>query len=104
VPASALKPGQGQAKNNRPERHFIRLKVYDRPGVLADVTAILRQHDISVESINQPSRSEDGVNGDVPVILTTHETTPSALTAAIAEITDLSTVLAEPVVLSIGHD
>ncbi len=103
-PASMLKPAQGQAQNNRAERHFIRLQVYDRPGVLADVTAILRQHDISVESINQPSRSEDGIHGDVPIIMTTHETVASELFAAMAEIADLSTVLAEPVVLSIGHD
>ena len=103
-PASMLKSAQGQAQNNRAERHFIRLQVYDRPGVLADVTAILRQHDISVESINQPSRSEDGIHGDVPIIMTTHETVASELFAAMAEIADLSTVLAEPVVLSIGHD
>ena len=102
--ASHLKPAQGQAQYNQAERHFIRLQVYDRPGVLADVTAILRQHDISVESINQPSRSEDGVNGDVPIIMTIHETTPAELSAAMAEIANLSTVLAEPVVLSIGHD
>lgn len=103
-PATDLRPSQGLAQNHRAERHFIRLQVYDRPGVLADVTAILRQHDISVESINQPSRSEDGVNGNVPVIMTTHETTPSELSAAMTEIANLSTVLAEPVVLSIGHD
>jgi len=102
--ASHLKPAQGQAQYNQAERHFIRLQVYDRPGVLADVTAILRQHDISVKSINQPSRSEDGVNGNVPIIMTIHETTPAELSAAMAEIANLSTVLAEPVVLSIGHD
>ena len=103
VPAKALKQGNSKAISNRMERHFIRLKVYDRPGVLADITAILRGHDISVESINQPSRAEDGVNGAVPVILTTHEVKPPAVAAATAEMAELEAVLAEPVIFPIYH-
>ena len=105
VPAKSLKQANSKTTSapTRMERHFIRLKVYDRPGVLADITAILRQHDISVESINQPSRSEDGVNGAVPVILTTHEVKHHAVTGATAEMVGLEAVLAEPVIFPIYH-
>ena len=104
VPAKSLKQGNNKTISpSRMERHFIRLKVYDRPGVLADITAILRGHDISVESINQPSRAEDGVNGAVPVILTTHEVKPHAVAAATAEMAELEAVLAEPVIFPIYH-
>ena len=104
VPAKSLKQGNNKTISpSRMERHFIRLKVYDRPGVLADITAILRGHDISVESINQPSRAEDGVNGAVPVILTTHEVKPHAVAAATAEMAQLEAVLAEPVIFPIYH-
>ena len=103
VPAKSLKQGNNKTISNRMERYFIRLKVYDRPGVLADITAILRGHDISVESINQPSRAEDGVNGAVPVILTTHEVRPKPLAAATAEMAELEAVLAEPVIFPIYH-
>ena len=103
VRAKNLKQGNNKAISNRLEKHFIRLKVYDRPGVLADITAILRGHDISVESINQPSRAEDGVNGAVPVILTTHEVKPKPLAAATAEMAELEAVLAEPVIFPIYH-
>ena len=103
VPAKSLKQGNNKTISNRMEKHFIRLKVYDRPGVLADITAILRGHDISVESINQPSRAEDGVNGAVPVILTTHEVKPHAVAAATKEMAELEAVLAEPVIFPIYH-
>ena len=103
VPAKSLKQGNSKTISGRMEKHFIRLKVYDRPGVLADITAILRGHDISVESINQPSRAEDGVNGAVPVILTTHEVKPKAVAAATAEMAELEAVLAEPVIFPIYH-
>ena len=104
VPAKSLKQGNSKTISpGRMERYFIRLKVYDRPGVLADITAILRGHDISVESINQPSRAEDGVNGAVPVILTTHEVKPHAVAAATAEMAELEAVLAEPVIFPIYH-
>ena len=56
-----------------------------------------------MESLLQSGRSDDGENGDVPVILTTHEVPPQAITAAIVELTELPTVLAEPVILTMGH-
>ncbi len=79
------------------ERHvggqYIRLMVLDRPGVMADVTAALRDEDISLEALLQHGRSPDGA---VPVVITTHETTGAAMDRALARIADLKAVLEPP--------
>jgi homoserine dehydrogenase len=104
VPADQLAAAPNRTAPQKPARVFIRLKVYDRPGVLADITTILKDHAISVESLLQSGRSDDGENGDVPVVLTTHEAAPQAIAAASAELAQLPAVLAEPVILTIGQD
>lgn len=104
VPADQLAAAPDRTAPQKPERVFIRLKVYDRPGVLADITTILKDHAISVESLLQSGRSDDGENGDVPVVLTTHEAAPQAIAVASAELAQLPAVLAEPVILTIGQD
>ena len=61
--------------------YYIRLMVVDRPGVIADVTAALRDQGISLESMLQRGRSPGEA---VPVVLVTHETKESAMRAAMA--------------------
>jgi len=85
-------------------RFYLCLTVYDRPGVLADVTAVLRDHNISVESLLQQGRADEGVNGTVPVVLTTHDTQSPSMLAAIEEIKKLDAVTAEPTVMVISGD
>ncbi|MCK5274865.1 MAG: homoserine dehydrogenase, partial [Alphaproteobacteria bacterium] len=51
--------------------HYIRLMVVDRPGVIADIAAALRDEQISVEAMLQRGRAPDEM---VPVVITTHET------------------------------
>lgn len=78
--------------------YFIRLMVVDQPGVLADVTAILRDEGISLESMLQHGRKPDEA---VPVVLVTHDTVEAAVSAAIARIADLAAVLAPPALIRI---
>lgn len=79
------------------ERHngpyYVRLMVYDKPGVFADVAAILRDHEISMEAVLQRSRS---TTEPVPVVLKTHEARESAVVAALAEIAALDAVSEPP--------
>ena len=58
--------------------YYLRLMVVDQPGVLADVTAILRDHHISLESMLQHGRKPGEA---VPIVLVTHETDEAALPA-----------------------
>lgn len=70
--------------------YYLRLNAEDKPGVLADVTRILADHDISIEAIIQkePLRDETAI----PIILLTQITLEKEMNAAIAEIEALKTV------------
>ncbi len=78
--------------------YYLRLMVVDRPGVIADVTAVLRDLGVSLESMLQRGRSPAEA---VPVVLVTHETREDAMRAAVARITALDAVLEPPTVLRI---
>ena len=73
--------------------YYIRLMVVDRPGVMADVTAALRDEQVSVEALIQRGRNPGDV---VPVVLTTHETEEAAMLRAVSRIARLETVLEPP--------
>ena len=78
--------------------YFLRLMVVDQPGVLADVTAILRDHGISLESMLQHGRKPGEA---VPIVLVTHETSEEAVNAALARIEKLPSVLEAPALIRI---
>ena len=75
--------------------YYLRLRATDRPGVLAEVTGILAQQNISIEAMLQkePEAGEERVD----VIMLTHVTRERAIDAAIAEIEGLESISA-PVV------
>jgi len=70
--------------------YYLRLNAEDKPGVLADVTRILADHNISIEAIIQkePLKGETAV----PIIMLTQITLEQEMNAAIAEISALPTV------------
>jgi homoserine dehydrogenase len=78
--------------------YYLRLMVVDRPGVIADVTAVLRDLRISLESKLQRGRSPGEA---VPVVLVTHDTEESAMRAALHRIAALDTVMEEPTLIRI---
>ncbi|MBW8029005.1 MAG: ACT domain-containing protein, partial [Ferrovum sp.] len=75
--------------------YYLRLRATDRPGVLAEVTRILAQQNISIEAMLQkePAAGEERVD----VIMLTHVAQERAIDAAIAEIESLESIAA-PVV------
>lgn len=73
--------------------YYVRLMVLDKPGVIADVAAILRDHNVSVESFLQRGRSPNDV---VPVVFTTHETSEAAILESLKQIAALSVVKEPP--------
>jgi homoserine dehydrogenase len=78
--------------------YFLRLMVVDQPGVLADVTAVLRDNGISLESMLQHGRKPGEA---VPIVLVTHETNEAAVARAMARIGALEAVLEPPAVIRI---
>jgi homoserine dehydrogenase len=100
VPAFALPASQLADLPPAPmERHkgayYVRLMVLDRPGVFADVAAILREHDVSMESILQRGQA-DSPGGAVPVVMTLHETEEGQMKQTLAEIEKLDAMVEPP--------
>ena len=78
--------------------YCLRLMVVDRPGVIADVTAALRDAGVSLQSMLQHGRAPDEA---VPVVLVTHETNEAAMRAALDEIGRMGAVLEPPTLIRI---
>ncbi|HEY9099669.1 MAG TPA: homoserine dehydrogenase [Thiobacillus sp.] len=70
--------------------YYLRLRAYDRPGVLADITRILADGSISIDAMVQkePAEGEEQVN----IILLTHITVEKNINAAITKIEALDSV------------
>src|SRR5215510_6188173 len=93
VPAAQLKRLPASPMERHRGAYYIRLMVFDRPGVIADVTAALRDEQVSLESMLQRGRAPDEA---VPVVLTTHETEEASMRRALARIASLNTVVEPP--------
>ncbi|WP_114911998.1 homoserine dehydrogenase [Acidibrevibacterium fodinaquatile] len=78
--------------------YYLRLMVVDRPGVIADVTAILRDLGVSLESMLQRGRAPGEA---VPVVLVTHETSEIAMRQAITRIAALDVAVERPALIRI---
>ncbi len=93
VPVAELEAMPRAETGHRPGRSYIRFMVADRPGVLAEITAALRDAGVSIESLIQKGRAGDA--GAVMVSMVTHEGPESAVTEAI-RLLDGSDSLTEP--------
>jgi homoserine dehydrogenase len=82
-------------------RFYLRLLVADKPGVLADVTRILADEEISISSVVQHEAAEDG-GGPVPLVIVTHYAETGRFKTAIAKINALGAVAAPAVFFSMG--
>jgi homoserine dehydrogenase len=70
--------------------YYLRLRVFDKPGVLADVTRILADLGISIDAMIQKEPAEGEEQADV--ILLTHETVEKHINQAIAKIEALPSI------------
>jgi homoserine dehydrogenase len=73
-------------------RCYLVFTAEDRPGVLAQITAVLGENGISIESVIQKGQAESG--GAVPILILTHPALESSVRAALDEIDRLDEVTA----------
>ncbi len=97
VPYLAFQPGSMQDTPILPiaqvvTAFYLRLQVADQAGVLARITAILAEHDISIDALLQRESAEGEAQTDV--IILTHDTVEGEMNKAIAQMQALPTVLA----------
>ena len=78
---------------------YVRLTVVDRPGVMSDITQVLADRGISIESLVQ--KAPEAGQSEVPIVLLTHMATESVITDAVEEITAFEEVRAEVALLRV---
>ncbi len=71
--------------------YYLRLQALDRPGVLADITCILAELEISIDAMVQkePKKNEEQVD----IIVLTHLSIEKNINAAIAKVEELTSVM-----------
>jgi len=97
VPHLAFQPGAMQDTRILPiaevvTAFYLRLQVADQAGVLARITGILAERDISIDALLQRESAEGEAQTDV--IILTHDTVEGRMNEAIAQMQALPTVLA----------
>ena len=70
--------------------YFLRFRVKDEPGVLAKISGILGNHSISIESMIQRGRDDNGKG--VPLVMMVHRSNEKNVQDALAEIDRLDVV------------
>ncbi len=98
MPALQLARLEPAGRAQRVGRYYLRLTVDDRPGVLADLTAALRDAGVSIESLIQPAGDADGV---ALVVMVTHETAEASVRAALGAMAALPSARSAPLFMPI---
>ena len=93
VSANALKTLPVSPMKKHSGAYYIRLTVLDKPGVLADVSAIFRAKKISIASLIQKNREP---NKPVEIVLTTHETNEASMMEALKKVAALGQIISPP--------
>ncbi len=99
--ANAVNTGvseSGQGVISKQMAYYMRMNVLDMPGVVADISGIMRDNNISIESLQQRGRE---AGQPVNIFMTVHKTESKAITDAVAAITRLKAVLAPPLAIRI---
>lgn len=98
VPANDLKDPVWLDLGEMVSRYYLRLEVSDQPGVIAEVSTILRDYNVSIESFIQHGRD---TQQPVALVLTTHEAKQADINAACDVIKALKCVSDEPCLMRI---
>ncbi len=102
VPVAELETMPPAPSGHRSGRSYIRFIVADRPGVLAELTAAMRDAGVSIESLIQKGRPE--ADGEVIVSMVTHEGPESAVTEALRLLDGSASLAAQPLVMQLLGD
>jgi homoserine dehydrogenase len=97
VPVDELQALPKADAGHRVSRAYLRFAVTDRPGVLAEITAAMLDAGVSIESLIQKGRPEEG--GEVLVAIVTHEGTEAAVSHALRLLKDSPSLTEAPLLM-----
>lgn len=86
------------ASGHRTGKSYIRMRVADKPGVLAEITAAMRDANVSIESFIQTGSDEDGT---ALIAMVTHDGAESSIDATLATLDGAPSLAGEPLVIHI---
>lgn len=98
LPVGELQPPDPASIERHVGAYYLRLTVIDEPGIIAGVTAVLRDNGVSMESILQHGRDP---GEQVPVVMTLHETEELRINMVVNAIAELEGVVERPVLIRI---
>ena len=93
VPAHSLESVQTLDIRNCRGPYYIRLTVVDKPGVFADIAAILRENKISMETVVQRGRAP---GEPVSVVMTLHDSLEADVALTLEDLSALEAVVEPP--------
>jgi len=93
VPAVDLEPPVWMARDGVRGHYYLRFVVFDKPGVVADISSLLRDHNISIESFIQRARDPGQA---VPLVMTVQDATHRDVESVCAAIATLGVCAATP--------
>ncbi len=102
IPVAGLEAMPPADPGARLSRNYVRFTVADRPGVLAEITAAMRDAGVSIESLIQRGRHDDG--GEVFVAMVTHEGPERAVAEALRLLDGSPSLSGQPLVMQILGD
>jgi homoserine dehydrogenase len=79
-------------------RFYLHLNVRDKPGVLAEIAAVMRDHKVSIESVVQRGHNP---GKPVSIVMTTHKARRAEIEKACARIAKLASVAGTPCLMRI---
>ena len=87
--------------DNIETKYYFRFSAVDRPGVLSKISGILGDHNISIATVIQKARQEEGA---VPVVMTTYRAREKDVRKALKLIDKLDIVLNKTIIIRIEDE
>ena len=101
APASEMKPCERAESGHRVGKSYVRFIVTDKPGVLAEITAAMRDANVSIESLIQTEKTREG---SVLISMVTHDSRESDVSRSLAALSSSTSLQAVPVVMHLLSD
>jgi homoserine dehydrogenase len=97
MPVASLAELPRAPSGERLGRTYLRFTVADRPGVLAEITAAMRDSGVSIESLIQRGATDDGAL----LVIVTHEGPERAVSDALERLHGSANIIGEPMLMHI---
>jgi homoserine dehydrogenase len=101
TPASKMEPCERAESGNRMGKSYVRFIVADKPGVLAEITAAMRDANVSIESLIQTEKTDEG---SVLISMVTHDSRERNVSESLAALSSSTSLQAAPVVMHLLSD